>query len=238
MRLIFTQLGVHDIVKEAYFKLCDGYDFDADVPDEIHLIGFSRGAFIARSLACLIEDIGIFRKDDAHILEQKFGPVSDFTLYDYWRTQDDAAARKDRTQELVRNFSDATNYKKLSNVKLRYPVDIASCAVLDTVAAFPPKAEGWKGALVNVSKANTLYHSPMNSLPADDTLVLQVLAKDGLTFVKTRVPQHLKFGFQALALNEQRMAFEPVLWNARAAEDTVLRQCWFAGDHTDIGGGT
>ena len=43
---------------------------------------------------------------------------------------------------------------------------------------------------------------------------------------------------QALAIDERRRKFEPTLWNESAlAPDQQVRQVWFPGVHSDIGGG-
>jgi uncharacterized protein (DUF2235 family) len=44
--------------------------------------------------------------------------------------------------------------------------------------------------------------------------------------------------FQALAVDEKRRPFEPTLWQKQAdAGDQRLEQVWFAGVHSDVGGG-
>ncbi|MGL4812178.1 MAG: DUF2235 domain-containing protein [Beijerinckiaceae bacterium] len=46
------------------------------------------------------------------------------------------------------------------------------------------------------------------------------------------------YGRQALAIDENRETFKPELWDERKAPSTQsIRQVWFAGAHTDIGGG-
>ena len=59
-------------------------------------------------------------------------------------------------------------------------------------------------------------------------------------FSNTDLGRHVQHGFQALALNEKRDDFKPILWtqtdDARASGQTV-KQVWFAGSHSDIGGG-
>jgi hypothetical protein len=44
---------------------------------------------------------------------------------------------------------------------------------------------------------------------------------------------------QALAIDEQRIKFEPSLWEADGSEDfdTRVKQVWFEGVHSDVGGG-
>ncbi|MCA0400362.1 MAG: DUF2235 domain-containing protein [Proteobacteria bacterium] len=49
-----------------------------------------------------------------------------------------------------------------------------------------------------------------------------------------RVP----FGFQALAIDENRKVFSPDIWDERkTAPGQVIEQVWFPGVHSDIGGG-
>lgn len=42
--------------------------------------------------------------------------------------------------------------------------------------------------------------------------------------------------FHALALDETRLAFEPVMWRGPASRRVWLEQVWFRGAHADIGG--
>lgn len=57
-------------------------------------------------------------------------------------------------------------------------------------------------------------------------------------FHNVRLGHHIRHAFHALALNEQRAAFTPSLWQhpVPAAVQTV-EQMWFAGVHSNIGGG-
>jgi len=89
-----------------------------------------------------------------------------------------------------------------------HPVSITSCGVWDTVSA--------------------IMASPTLSF---------VKTSPTLSFVKNTVPTNLKFAFQALALHESRHFYKPILWKHDPSSKTHIRQCWFAGDHSDIGGG-
>lgn len=60
-----------------------------------------------------------------------------------------------------------------------------------------------------------------------------------LKFFDTALTNIVRHAFQALALDEHRAPFSPAVWELRD-EDHVnidLRQCWFAGAHSNIGGG-
>ncbi|WP_338080012.1 DUF2235 domain-containing protein [Antrihabitans stalactiti] len=53
-------------------------------------------------------------------------------------------------------------------------------------------------------------------------------------FHDTNLHEDVLNAYHALALDERRRQFTPSLWHARAEG---LHQVWFAGDHTDVGGG-
>jgi uncharacterized protein (DUF2235 family) len=56
-------------------------------------------------------------------------------------------------------------------------------------------------------------------------------------FHDTRLSRAVKFAFHALAIDEHRRPFLPTLWDTEAAPGQTLQQVWFAGAHSDIGGG-
>lgn len=49
--------------------------------------------------------------------------------------------------------------------------------------------------------------------------------------------RQVAYGRQALAIDENREVFAPELWDETQAPPGQIRQLWFAGVHTDIGGG-
>ncbi|KJX98263.1 hypothetical protein TI39_contig423g00003 [Zymoseptoria brevis] len=68
-------------------------------------------------------------------------------------------------------------------------------------------------------------------------------SKAEYSFVNTQVAPNVENAYQALALDEQRSAFVPTVWESpKGGKGThpvfnELRQCWFPGVHTSIGGG-
>jgi len=58
-------------------------------------------------------------------------------------------------------------------------------------------------------------------------------------FHDTELGPHVAHAYQALALDERRVDFTPAIWfqSPAAPASQVLRQMWFAGAHSDIGGG-
>ncbi|MEM1232482.1 MAG: DUF2235 domain-containing protein [Pseudomonadota bacterium] len=47
---------------------------------------------------------------------------------------------------------------------------------------------------------------------------------------------HVRAGFHALARDERRRAYAPVLWQTRPGWRGTLEQVWFRGTHADVGG--
>ena len=43
--------------------------------------------------------------------------------------------------------------------------------------------------------------------------------------------------YQALAIDDERKTFHPLIWNPKVLSYQKLKQVWFAGVHTDVGGG-
>ncbi|KAI0105542.1 hypothetical protein GGR51DRAFT_560389 [Nemania sp. FL0031] len=72
-----TGIGIDEKIKEAYNFIRHNYENynTAEKQDEIFLIGFSRGAFVARCVADLINEIGILTKMGTH-----YPPY----VYDWW----------------------------------------------------------------------------------------------------------------------------------------------------------
>ncbi len=49
---------------------------------------------------------------------------------------------------------------------------------------------------------------------------------------------HVEQAYHALSLDDDRRAFQPVLWHAKGdASDARIHQLWFAGVHSNVGGG-
>lgn len=53
------------------------------------------------------------------------------------------------------------------------------------------------------------------------------------------VPENIKMAIQALALDENRLQYSPMIWDPdqKLLWNQILIQRWFTGHHTDIGGG-
>lgn len=59
-----------------------------------------------------------------------------------------------------------------------------------------------------------------------------------LKFRDTQLDPTVQHGFQALALEEKRSPFSPAVWERTSnAKGSDLRQVWFPGSHSGVGGG-
>jgi uncharacterized protein (DUF2235 family) len=56
-------------------------------------------------------------------------------------------------------------------------------------------------------------------------------------FHDTELSSRVELAYQALAIDERRRPFVPSLWHRSPDDDGVLEQRWFAGVHSDVGGG-
>lgn len=176
--------GLYENILGAYHFIA--YNFETR-QDEIHLVGFSRGAFTARGLAQLINEIGILTKRGLGNLR---------VIFDAWKE-----GNTDQVQhelERIRPTGDL-----IEDVRVR------TCAVWDTVGSF---------AL------------PM---PA----IVRQPAPRKLKFINSALCPNIDNAFQALSLHEHRRHFQAIVWKKPPGTSQILKQCWFHGFHSDIGGG-
>lgn len=180
--------------------------------DRIFLFGFSRGAFTVRSLAGMIGCCGLL-----NIGEPALAPA------EAWRRIDLAFAcyRKRRpTTELARlDFHDA-----------------------------PPAVASSAGFVPGAGAATTPIHfigvwDTVGALGIPDDLAILNLLDDrhDHAFHDTRLGPRVRHARHAVAIDERRQTFTPTFWtkpDGRALEDRDgVKQLWFPGVHSDVGGG-
>lgn len=204
---VHYQAGVGTAAWERLVGALTGYGLSRDVQevyafvvahfepgDEIYLVGFSRGAYTARSVAGLIRNVGVLRREEAGRLEE---------AYDLYRDRDPARAPEGaEAVEFRRRYSQETR--------------IRCVGVWDTVGAL--------------------------GIPLSDTPVVRLLNRRW-RFHDTQLSSRVETAFQALAVDERREPFKPTLWqpvrDLREPGSAAQRveQVWFAGSHSDVGGG-
>ncbi len=172
--------GINRQIRRAYGFIASRYR----PGDRIFLLGYSRGAYAVRSLAGVIDRVGLLRPE--HATERNIRQV-----YRHYQTGPDTAN--------ARAFA----------TRCCHPgtVEIEMVGVWDTV-----KALG-------------------NRLP-----VMWRYSQPRYAFHTTRLGASIRHGFHALAIDETRETYAPVLWRTDPAWPGVLEQVWFRGAHGDIGG--
>jgi uncharacterized protein (DUF2235 family) len=171
--------GTSPQIQRAYGWLASGYREG----DRIFLFGYSRGAFAVRSLAGVIDRIGLLRRE--HATER----AVTLAWRHYERDPDARTARG-----FVRRYCHPAT-------------SIEMVGVWDTV-----KALGLR-------------------LP-----FFWMFAGDPHGFHNHQLGRSIRHGYHALALDETRLAFAPVLWDCPAGWEGNVEQAWFRGAHGDIGG--
>jgi len=167
-------------------QICRAYGFIASryhPGDRIFLFGFSRGAFAVRSLAGVIDQIGLVKAK--HATERNIQ-----TAYRHYRLAPNARAAK----VFSRRYCDRA-------------AKVEMVGVWDTV-----KALGIRFPLLwRLTAPKHRFHSHA-------------------------LGHAIRHGYHALALNETRLAYEPVLWDCPPGFQGDVEQVWFVGTHGDVGG--
>lgn len=171
--------GINRQIRRAYGWLACHYH----PGDRIFLFGYSRGAFAVRSLAGVIDRVGLLKRE--HATERGVQ-----LAYRHYQLNADSA--------VSRAFA-------LAFCHLEAPIEMVG--VWDTV-----KALGLR-------------------LP-----LLWMLTESRHAFHNHRLGASIRHGFHALALDENRAAFAPVLWECPQGWEGNIEQVWFPGGHGDIGG--
>lgn len=66
--------------------------------------------------------------------------------------------------------------------------------------------------------------------------ILTYLAPMATEFHSTNISDPVQSGYHALALDEDRTAYRPVIWDVEPGWKGHLEQVWFKGAHADVGG--
>ncbi|KJC54675.1 hypothetical protein UB31_03345 [Bradyrhizobium sp. LTSP849] len=216
-----TGIGVPSNVRKLYRFLC----WNWREGDEIYIFGFSRGAFTARTLAALIASQGLV---PAVIGDT---PVShaemERNVMSAWREyRSDTVPMKKSLPTiwiarfirdvLLHLYHSICGHRSYADVRAamngRKDVNIEFLGLFDTVEAF--------------------------GVPVEELRVAIDWAIWPISFRNHRPSHKAKHICHALALDDERTTFHPLrIDQSHLAPDQTVKEVWFAGVHSDIGGG-
>jgi uncharacterized protein (DUF2235 family) len=207
--------GLKRNVIDIYKFACRNYRTE---DDEIYSFGFSRGGFTIRIVAGLMLNQGLVAADNEAELDrrahQAYRQYRRERFHTLWRVED--------IFRTIRDWFLRKDYDKRNNRQLRR---IRFLGVWDTVAA---------------------YGLPLDEMTRGVSKFIVPLELPDHTLNRERVAR----ACQALALDEERTTFHPELWDERIdppvafdpgakrfIRDEQISQVWFAGVHSNVGGG-
>lgn len=170
--------GINRQIRRAYGFLASRYR----PGDQIFLIGYSRGAYAVRSLAGVIDMVGLVQAKHATVRNIR-------TAYRHYERHPGGPQAKLFSRAFCHEF-----------------VPIEMVGVWDTV-----KALGLRIPILRLMATRHEFHSHA-------------------------LGPSISNGYHALALNETRRVFKPVMWKTIPDWPGHLEQVWFRGSHADIGG--
>jgi hypothetical protein len=188
-------------------RIVRGYTFvsrNYAAGDRIYVVGFSRGAYTARALAGLIAAKGLLNPATVYLDDKPTAYRLGAAVWHQWR---------------------------LEKLPAGSPLDHLGDIVLDLPAFLSQRPD-----------PASLVDAPIEAVAVWDTVgalgipifTNQHVAVDVFQFADTALSGKVKFGRHAVAIDEERGAFTPTLWDADPARIT---QVLFAGGHADVGGG-
>ncbi|SDC85431.1 DUF2235 domain-containing protein [Paraburkholderia lycopersici] len=180
--------------------------------DQIYIAGFSRGAYTARALAGFVTHKGLL---DWKAMQLEAGSEASYSAgLSAWQQYKETvhAGAPNLLHALANSITALYDRVELGlhpppALQLVADIRIAAVGVWDTVGALG-----------------------IPSLHAEDGTLVRL---DEFRFCNNDLSERVANGFQALAVDEQRVDFTPTLWNARVGVVQVL----FPGAHADVGGG-
>jgi uncharacterized protein (DUF2235 family) len=216
-----TGVGVPATVRKLYRFLC----WNWQPLNEIYIFGFSRGAFTARTLAALIGSQGLVPAEIDGV-QVSHGEMlrNAMAAWRAYRRQTVPWHKSLPTIWLARIVRDiilsvyhcSLRHRSYSQVraqmKQRQNINIKFLGLFDTVEAFGVPVEELRTAI--------------------DWAIWPI------SFRNRRLSQKVELARHALSLDDERATFHPIRFDKSKQENPErIKEVWFAGVHSDVGGG-
>lgn len=203
--------GLSRKIREAYEFLAINYEKG----DKIFLFGFSRGAYAIRSLAGMICRCGLIEREFLLLPGRRVRRLKVKRILHAYRRE------KTTAMEGNSNVSADDQIRKglgIGDLRLR-SVRIHFMGVWDTVDAIGmPFKE--------------------SALPRMVDRVYQLMTGRRMwRFHDQQLHHGISNAYQALALDDERKTFHPNIWDPSNVRGQITKQVWFAGVHSNVGGG-
>lgn len=222
-------LGLEDDVLSAYRYLCQRYrsadekraaqpglSQDAATNDQIYICGFSRGAYAARILAGFIHNFGLVSPDKLHLIAPVFRAYRRVTDFE-------KSAADERVFQALREYEGVL---RPQNPPVR------ALLLFDTVSSLIRFRRPWHNITHNYSVAEFGTHASVNS-NVSVRIVLHALARDEKRALFRA--QHWQPAASDCE-NGTPLYFGNNFRNDKAQRLQYVRQRWFRGYHSDVGG--
>ena len=194
-------------------NVCDLYKFLArnyKPGDRIYFFGFSRGASTVRACSGFIKKCGLAKGNGLRNCELKALVKEAFSAYKVHKRKPDIS-RELRNSD--RSHGD---------------IDIHFMGIWDTVVALGfPKRTDITGPVS--ATLNAIFWL------AEKILDCRFLWPH--SFYYYQLTKKVKYAYQALAIDDERTAFWPFVWREEGRAADTVEQVWFAGMHSNVGGG-
>jgi len=194
-------------------NIIDLYSFLAlhyEEGDKVYLFGFSRGAATIRAFCGFIKTVGLVNGKGLTDKQLKTYAYDAFKAYESHLKDEDRAVQF-RTHRYSHGI-----------------IDIHFVGVWDTVSALGfPKRTDKMGLTLNVLSYLFKGLEKLSDIRWPHR------------FYDFELSKNIKHAYQALAIDDERTAFWPRVWDEVKAERTAdnVEQVWFSGMHSNVGGG-
>jgi uncharacterized protein (DUF2235 family) len=204
--------GLKRNVLHLYRFLCRNYGEH----DRIFAFGFSRGAFTIRMLTGLVLSQGLVRWNSEEELQLLAN----------------AAYREYRVKQFQRTFSLAVVGRFIASTFVALRNSVAGRTPYDSTKNRQVPSIAFLGLWDTVDA----YGVPIKELKIGIDKFIWPLSFDNM-----QLDPRVERAFHALALDDERETFHPLVWDESAepadAEPKRVNQTWFAGMHSNVGGG-